>query len=348
MKKIIMYLNQFFGQIGGEEKADYQPTIHEEMIGPALAMAPLIKDGRITHTIICGDDYMNLHPEEALEKIGEYLDGLEFDLLIAGPAFLAGRYGVNCGRVCKYVQERFNVPAITCMNEENPGVDIYRKDIYILKGGDNAARMRNDMPAMARFANKLLNGEPILWADEEGYIKRGIRQTVILDKEQTAANRAYDMMLKKLRGEPFESELQIKMEERVAIAAPIKDASKARVAFISTGGIVPADNPDRIPSASSTRFGRYDISGMDRLEPGEWISVHGGYGKTHANANPNVIAPFDALKTLVKEGKIGYLHPYFYSTTGNHTNQREAARMAGEILEFLREDGIDTVILGST
>ena len=36
MKKAILYINQFFGQIGGEDKADVAPEIHEGKIGPAL------------------------------------------------------------------------------------------------------------------------------------------------------------------------------------------------------------------------------------------------------------------------------------------------------------------------
>ena len=36
MKKAILYINQFFGQIGGEEKAGIEPEIHEGQIGPAM------------------------------------------------------------------------------------------------------------------------------------------------------------------------------------------------------------------------------------------------------------------------------------------------------------------------
>ena len=59
------------------------------------------------------------------------------------------------------------------------------------------------------------------------------------------------------------------------------------------------------------------------------------------------MVPLSALKQLQKEGKFGYLHPYFYSTTGNHTNKSNAVRMAREITEFLKEDHIDAVIFGS-
>lgn len=347
MKKIVIYINQFFGQIGGEEMADCEPSINEKPVGPAAALQNMLKGGQITHTIICGDNYMASHTDDALDKIGKLLEGVEFDLFMAGPAFLAGRYGSNCGAVCKYIKERFNVPVFTSMNSENPGVEMYRRDFYILKGGNSAAAMRKDLPKMAEFANKMIAGEPILWADAEGYFPRGIRQEVILPQDQTADKRAVDMLLKKLHGEPFETELPIEPIDFVPIAAPLKEPGKARIAFVSTGGIVPEGNPDRIATASASNFGRYDISGLDELKQGEWESVHGGYDRTYANANPMTHFPLDAFRRMEKEGKIGSLDKYFYTTVGNLNSRTNALRMAHEITEFLREDKVDAVIFGS-
>ena len=39
MKKAILYINQFFGQIGGEDKADFEPQIREGKVGPALELS---------------------------------------------------------------------------------------------------------------------------------------------------------------------------------------------------------------------------------------------------------------------------------------------------------------------
>ena len=36
--KIVHYLNQFFGGIGGEDKAGVQPEVREEKIGPGIAI----------------------------------------------------------------------------------------------------------------------------------------------------------------------------------------------------------------------------------------------------------------------------------------------------------------------
>lgn len=347
MKKVIHYINQFFAGIGGEEKADHKPEIREGLVGPAMALNSLV-EGEVTHTIICGDNFMGSNTEEAVETILGFLEGKEFDLFVAGPAFQAGRYGVACGTICKAVKEKFNVPVITSMNVENPGVEMFKKDMYVFEGGKSAAKLRSDVKVIAKFANKILKGEETGSADEEGFFPRGIRAQVWLESGETVAERGVNMLIKKLAGEPYETELPIPKQDRVPIAEPIKDLSKANIALVTTGGIVPVDNPDRIQSASATRWGRYDISKDDRLESGVYKTIHAGFDPAAADADPNVIMPIDVMKTFVKEGKISKLHDYFYSTVGTGTTQAEAARMGKEIVEKLKEDNVDGVIMTST
>lgn len=346
MKNVILYLNQFYGGIGGEDKANIPPSIREGVVGPGMALNKALVGGQITHTIICGDDYMNEHGDEAIQAIHGFLKDLKFDLFIAGPAFFAGRYGVNCGRICKYVQDTFQVTSLTCMYEEAPGVEMYRKDVYILHGGNSAAAMRKDLPKVAKFANKLLRGEPILWADAEGYFARGIRSQVIRPDGKTSADRAVEMLIRKIRGESFESELPIELLEPVPVPPAIKDMSKASLAIISTGGVVPMGNPDRITTAGATKFGIYDLP-KKVMPAGEWETIHGGYDHKYANANPMTHIPVDALRKMEKEHIIGHLHPQYFSTVGNLTNLKDARRMANEIAQILHQNNIQAVILGS-
>ena len=65
------------------------------------------------------------------------------DIFIAGPAFNAGRYGVACGAIAKLVQEQLNIPVVTGMYIENPGADMFKKDIYIVSTKNNAAGIRD-------------------------------------------------------------------------------------------------------------------------------------------------------------------------------------------------------------
>jgi glycine reductase len=347
MKKAILYVNQFFGQIGGEDKADFVPEIREGLVGPAMELNKQL-DAQVTHTIICGDNFMGSNEEEAVKMILGFLEDKEFDIFFAGPAFQAGRYGNACGVICKAVKEKFNVPVISSMHIENPGVEMFKKEVVIFPGGKSAAAMRKDIKKMATYANKILNGEKLGTAEEEGYFLRGIRHQYWLEDAKPASERVVEMLLKKINGEEFKSELPIPKLDRVEIAPPIKDLSKATIAFATTGGIVPVDNPDRIQSASATRWGRYSIEGMERLEAGVFKTIHAGFDPAAADADPNVIVPIDSLRVYEKEGKIGKLHEYFYTTVGTGTTQAEASRMGKEMVEYFKKEGVDAVILSST
>lgn len=349
MKKAIHYVNQFFGQIGGEDKADFEPEIREGIVGPGLLLNNLLAPAaEITHTIICGDNFFGSRKEDAITRILDYLADKEFDVFIAGPAFMAGRYGVACGEICKAVKDRFNVPVITSMYIENPGVEMFRKEIYIFPGGNGAVAMRKDMPKMATFAKKILSNETISWAENEGYLPRGIRFETFKEPAVSGADRAVTMLLKKLRGEEYTTEMPMPVIDRVQIASRIEDLSQATVALVSSGGIVPIGNPDRIQSASATKWGKYDISDIDSLKAGEWETIHAGFDPSAANADPNVIVPLDALRYFEREGRIGRVHEYVYSTVGTGTTQAEASRMGTEIAQQLKDANVSAVVLTST
>lgn len=348
MKKGILYINQFFAGIGGEDKADQTPYIKNEIIGPGLLINKLLKDGQITHTIVCGDNYISTHQEDAIRTILGFLENIDFDFFIAGPAFQAGRYGVACGTIGKAVSKKFNVPVFSSMHEENPGVDMFKKKFIIFKGGKSAASLKHDATSITNYINKYFDKEKLGSAEEEGYFGRGIREQVINENLKPSSERAIELLLKKLNSEPYISELPIPKTEKISPAKPIKDLSKAKIALVTSGGIVPSDNPDRIQSASATRWGMYDISNLSRLEPIVYKTIHAGYDPAAADADPNVCVPLDALRAYEKEGRIGSIDTHFYTTVGTGTTEAEAERMAKEIVVHLKEHNVDGVILTST
>jgi len=349
MKKAIHYINQFFGQIGGEELADHEPEIREGFVGPGMLLNKLLSpEVEVTHTIICGDNFFGSRKEEAIERILHYLNDKEFDVFIAGPAFMAGRYGFACGEICKAVQDKYGVPAVTSMFHENPAVEMFHKDMYIFSGGDSAGAMRKDVPAMAAFVKKLVTGAELLPAKDEGYFPRGIRLEAFKNPAEIGANRVVELLLKKLYDQPFETEMPMPKINRVPIAQAVTNLAEAKIALVTSGGIVPVGNPDRIQSASATKWGKYDISRQDRLPAGEYVTIHAGFDPAEGNANPNVIVPLDALREYEKEGKIGGVHEYIYCTVGTGTTQAEASRMGAEIAQHLLEAQVSAVILTST
>ena len=84
MKKAILYINQFSDRSAGEDKADFEPQIREGKVGPALEYAKTL-DAQITHTIICGDNYMGSHTQDAVDAILKMLEDKEMDIFLAGP-----------------------------------------------------------------------------------------------------------------------------------------------------------------------------------------------------------------------------------------------------------------------
>lgn len=344
--KVLYYVNQFFGQIGGEEKAGMEPIFKKENIGPSLGFNGLLGDeGEVVGTLICGDNYFNENKEEALEYIMTVIKEENPDIIVAGPAFNAGRYGMACSGVANAVVDELNIPVVTGMYIENPGLDSCRAKAIVVNVSDSAAGMRNALPVMANIVKKIMNNEELGLPEEEGYISQGKRLTVFSDKR--GSQRAVDMLLARLNDESFETELPMPVFDKVDPAVAIKDLSKATIALVTSGGMVPYGNPDRIQSASAQKWGKYDVSNSDALT-GEYYTIHGGFDPVYANEIPDRVAPLDLLKDFQKEGVIGDVFEYFYTTTGTGTSVGNSVKFGVEIGKELKEAGVDGVILTST
>ena len=204
--KVIYYVNQFFGQIGGEDKAGIKPIYKEETIGPAMGFNGLLKDeGEVIGTLICGDNYFNENKEEALPYILNIIKENDPDIVVTGPAFNAGRYGMACAEIAKAVVEELNIPVVSGMYIENPGLDVCKSIAIVAETSDSAAGMRKALPVMASLVMKIAKGEELGLPHEEGYIPQGKRLTVFTEKR--GSQRAVEMLLARLNDEEFETEL---------------------------------------------------------------------------------------------------------------------------------------------
>lgn len=345
--RVVHYINQFYAGIGGEEKADYMPEIREGVVGPGMALKGALKgEAEIVATVICGDSYFASNMDEATAKILDMIREYKPDAFIAGPAFNAGRYGTACGAMCAAVAKEFNIPVITGMYPENPGVEMYKKFAWVIETPDSAVGMRKAVPAMAKLALKLLKGESIGRPSDEGYIERGIRKNMFYEK--LAAERCVDMFVSKLKGEPFETEYKMPVFDRVDPQPAVKDMKHAVIALVTSGGICPKGNPDHIEASSASKFGEYDITGVNDLTSETYCTAHGGYDATYADQDADRVLPVDVLRDMEREGVIGKLHNKFYTTVGNGTSVANAKRFGAEIVKRLVADGVTAVILTST
>ncbi len=346
--KVVHYINQFFAQIGGEEKADYPAELRVgEVVGPGMALTQQFgEDAEIVATIICGDSYFNENLDKAKADILAMVKEQAPDVFVAGPAFNAGRYGVACGTIADAVQEELGIPAVTGMYVENPGADMFKTKVYIVSTKNSAAGMRDAVKKLAPLAVKVGRGEQVGASSEEGYIPNGVR--VNFFEKERGSLRAVKMLIKKLNDKPFETEFPMPDFDRVDPNPAVKDLAHAKVALVTSGGIVPKGNPDHIESSSASHYGEYDIAGVMDLTEETYETAHGGYDPVYANEDSDRVLPVDVLRDLEKEGRIGELHHLFYTTTGNGTAVASSKAFAEEFSKKLKNDGVDAVILTST
>lgn len=349
--RIMYYLNQFFAGRGGEKKTDMPVESFEGPLGPGKLLQDLFGDSpRIVVTVYCGDNYFSEHRSEVLEEILQIASKQGVEILVAGPAFNSGRYGLACIEVCHAVSTSLGLDGITGMYIENPGVDVYRnckeRGVFVLPTSESITGMKDALTRMAQLVSKLAAGSVIGSASKEGYIPRGFRVEELVSK--SGVERAVDMLLNKITDRPFVSEIPIESLESIPVPPPIANLTSSCLALATTSGVVPLGNPDRIKGYLNTQWRKYSIDKLNSMKDGKWEVNHGGYNNAFMHTNPNYGVPLDACRELKKEGKFGRLYPYFYMTTGNVARISAMQAIGKEMALDMKAEGVDGVLLVST
>jgi betaine reductase len=344
--RVMHYLNQFFAGIGGEDAANIPPRLQDGAVGSGRALQHILQgEGTVIATVICGDNYLNDERNKALAAIVAMLQEHKPDVLIAGPAFESGRYGLACVEVCKAAQ-RARIPALAGMHPDNPGVESSRPAVLVIPTGASPVQMQAALSAMARLAIKLGRQEPLGPAEVEGFLPRGVRHAYT--RKVPGFQRAIEMLKAKLQGQPFTTEVPILIPERVAPAQPIPDLSTAMIALVTTGGLVRKGNPDKQVSANATRYFRHDVSELESLSGKDWEAYHAGYFNHIVNKNPNYILPLSFMRDLERKGEIGGIYPHIYALPGVSTPVAQARRMGADIARELKEARVSGCLLVAT
>src|SRR5437762_3480463 len=112
MLRVVHYLNQFYGRLGGEAAASAPLRVVDGAVGPGTRLNELLKphQGEIVATLVCGDNLAAEEPDAFRANIRERLQQLEPEVVVAGPAFNAGRFGLACGVVCQTAVNDLKVP----------------------------------------------------------------------------------------------------------------------------------------------------------------------------------------------------------------------------------------------
>jgi glycine reductase len=340
--KIVHYVNQFFAGMGGEDAAGTGPEMRDGAVGPGRKLASLLGDEHeIVATAVCGDDYAASHAEFAAELVSQAKErGAE--MLIAGPAFTSGRYGMACARIAAAASEA-GLPALASMHPDNAGIG-EAAGTTVVESGLTARQMKESLERFATATLKVAGGEELTARD--GRVGPVARVNRFADRN--AAQRAVALVLTRLGGDKDATEIPLPDFDSVPPAAPIADATTAVFALVTEGGFVPFGNPDRLESARATKWVRHSLDGIDSADEGEYMSVHGGFSTVWANADPNRILPLDVAREMEREGAIGRLHGEYLGTTGNGTTVADARRFGMEWAAELRQAGIQAAILTAT
>lgn len=313
----------------------------------------------IVGVVVAGDSYVADNEKRAIEEVLEIF-GYCYDtkgikapnVFFAGPCFKSGRYGHFSQLACKAISKEFGVYAIAGMHKTNAGVGTYSDDkfcakekAYVVKTSASVIGASRAIERMLSLAGKLLDGEDVR-SKTDFYFPRGKRVNTFVEKP--AVFRAFDMLIKKHKGEKFYSEIPIHNIKPVLPAKAVlsKPLSEMKIILLTTGGVVPLGNPDKIASCNPKNWGKYSFEGIDKLTPEAHQSVHGGYANGWVNKNPNWMLALDLARYFEKEGIIGELHNEYFATVGNGLEIGKAENMMEEILKEFPTD-IDGAIVSS-
>jgi glycine reductase len=236
------------------------------------------------------------------------------------------------------------------MHPENPGIDSYRqykdKKMFAFSTSEVVSGMEEALDKVTQCVSKISTGAPLGSAAVEGYIPRGFRIDESANKR--GATRAVEMLLDKLAGRPFTSEIPIEHVEGASIAPPITDLRNICLSFITTSGVVLKGNPDGFRGYQNTQWCKYSIEKLESMQDIKWDVIHGGINTQFIETNPNYGIPLDVSRDIEKEGLVGKIFPYFYITPGARAIGSVMHRIGTEIANDLKKEGVHAVILTST
>jgi len=345
------YINQFFAGKGGEDKADLGLEHVLEPLGPGKRLQMLLDNSaEIVVTAYCGDSYFSENSNKVLNSILKIALDNNVEVIIAGPAFLAGRYGFACVEICRFLSNELSLRCVTGMSADNPAVPGYKhcknKNIFLFPTSDKLTGMEEALSKMASFVSKIAADIKLGFADEEGYVPRGIRIPTVSSK--AGAERTLDMLLKKIHGEYFKTEIPVIMPELISPAPPITDIKKAKIALVSTAGVHEAGNPHQFKALANTQWRKYSIQSLNTMQDKEWSVIHGGTSVEYLSQNPNYAVPLDVCREMEKKSAFKELYPYFYGTTGVAATVQAMERVGQEIVADMQTEDVGGALIVST
>ena len=180
-------------------------------------------------------------------------------------------------------------------------------------------------------------------------ISLGTRENIIpfINYQTPAPARCLDMLLAKYHGQKFQTEVIMNTPAKKVVPRLKCKLADATLLLITDGGLVPALNPDRIPSSAANKFGIYSLKNRDSFSPDDFEVSHQGYDNSFVEEDPNRLLPLDALRELETNGIIKQIYPYFLSTTGVMMAKKQSEQIARRIAQYAVAHTVDAVLITS-
>jgi glycine reductase len=349
MAKILHYMNQFFAGIGGEDKAGQEVLFLPHAVGAGMVVRDALKGHAVDYaTVVCGDNFFHEQEARALGAINDLVADFRPDIFLAGPAFNAGRYGIACAKTCSWIRENTGIPAITAMHEENPGTREIGRHVFVLQTGASTAAMAESLRRYAQLVEKLLAMDQAAIDAFRAEYCLPIPRRFTVRSARPDYVRAVDLLLAKLNGAPYESEIphvEAPPPEIPNLHVPLE---RATIALVTEGGLVPQGNPDRLESTRGSKYLKYALRGLDDLKRGEFQAMHTGYDTATVDDDPDRILPLDAMRELERARRFDKLHDLYFVTTGTGAMPSKMEELGEGIAEELASAGVNGVILTAT
>ena len=340
-------MNQFFAGIGGEEKAGQEALLLPHAVGVGSVIETALKAHGVEYaTIVCGDNYFHEAEPEALRTIGSAINEFHPDLFLAGPAFNAGRYGLACAKLCSWVCDNWRIPAITGMDENNPGTREIGRHVFVVQTGASTASMTETLKRYSQLIEKLLAQDAAAVENfrAEHCLPIPRRFTVKTGKPDYV--RATDLLLSKLNGQAYTSEIPRIETEAHTIPNLAGILSDATVALVTEGGLVPTGNPDRLESSRGRSF--------SIRSPGVTISSAASSRRCTPVTTPPRSIRSRSHRSGRRDARAGEgakdqnLHDHYFVTTGTGAMPSKMAELGAGIADEVATAGVNAVILTAT
>lgn len=162
--KIIMVFDQIQAGVGTKDDKMVALAGKKEAIGPAVMMAPFLKevDATVTACLYCGTGTYLQSPEEVSRKLCAMAKKLQPDVVICGPAFNFADYAAMCAKVACDMNEA-GIKSFAAMSVENEATIVqYKEKITIVETPKKGGLGLNDsLKHICVLARALADGKDI-------------------------------------------------------------------------------------------------------------------------------------------------------------------------------------------